>query len=112
MKYAVTITTNNKRISGDKQLFINDVLRYILTELHYDVQHFEYVIEHAPTMGYHLHGIFDSQNSLLDNKMIIHRNLSRCLFYFYQKELKDNDITNWRLYMHKDVYVPAILLDE
>jgi len=104
MKYAFTITTNSKKINTNKELFITDFLRYIQVVCGYDVQQLEFTIEHALTMGYHAHGIIDTylKPLILDKS-----------FYIYQKVLNDNnDITNWRLYMHKDVYTPCILLDE
>lgn len=59
MKYAFTITTNNKKIGFDEQLFRIDMLRYLQIDCGYDVRNLHFVIEKGSIMGYHAHGILE-----------------------------------------------------
>jgi len=102
MMYAFTITTNRKYISKDKQKFIDGFLLYLQHEQNIDVRQLEFNIESAKTMGYHAHGVLSSFLT----------NIKGSEFFIYIKELKDdNDLLQWRNYMHKDTYAPAMLLD-
>jgi len=103
MKYAVTVTTNNKKVNTDENIFRLDFLRFMQFELNIDVRDLEFTIEYAKTMGYHAHGIVNSY----------YPNIKGYKFFIYSKKLEDDDdITKWRHYMNKDTYIPAFLLDE
>lgn len=115
MTWAFTITSNYKWYNGDKSMFEANMLRCIQFCMNYDVRELEYVIEHAPTMGYHAHGIFNRQvkkNLLNPDDSVISKSFMKS-FYIYEVKLKDDDaVLNWRQYMNKTIYKPHMLLDE
>lgn len=93
MKYAFTITTNNRKLNADEAQFRIDMLRYIMITCGYDVRDLVFTIEHASVMGYHAHGIFNNYVKPVKDK----------LFYMYLKPLlSTQDEQSWIYYMDKD----------